>query len=184
MNKKTRQFLLTGPPGCGKTTLVEKVCGSLKKLNIPVYGFYTEELRVRGRRQGFDVVTLDGQQAVLARILEPGVRHNGPIVGQYAVNIPSFEQAVLPLLAKSETGVGIIDEIGKMELFSKDFSNKVKQIFCENRVLLVTIPVRPLPYVDRLKSEHPSAVVIEVNGNNRDTLEPQLTKMIVDAING
>ena len=41
-------------------------------------GFFTEEVRVAGERQGFDVVTLDGQRGVLARAgLGPKV--NGPV---------------------------------------------------------------------------------------------------------
>lgn len=56
----------------------------------------------------------------------------------------------------------IIDEIGKMELFSNDFGHRVKQIFQENRVVLATVPLKPLPYIKQLKSANPSAAVIEV----------------------
>lgn len=64
-----------------------------------------------------------------------------------------------------ETGVQIIDEIGKMELLSYEFGNKVKQIFKENRVILATIPNRPLPFVNQLKSQNPLVAVIEVSLN-------------------
>lgn len=56
----------------------------------------------------------------------------------------------------------IIDEIGKMELFSNDFGCRVKQIFQENRVVLATVPIKPLPLINQLKSANPSAAVIEV----------------------
>ncbi len=56
------------PKGVGKTTLVQKACERLKASGIQTKGFYTEELRTGGRRQGFDVVTLHGERGPLARV--------------------------------------------------------------------------------------------------------------------
>ena len=69
-------LFLPSPPhaGIGKTTLVKRVCSQLQQRdNIEVQGFYTEEVREgvaggHGARIGFDVVTLDGQRAPLARV--------------------------------------------------------------------------------------------------------------------
>lgn len=52
-----------------------------------------------------------------------------------------------------------------MELLSKKFGDKVSQKFKENCVILATIPIRPMPFVNRLKSEGPNIVVIEVSLN-------------------
>ena len=61
--------------GIGKTTLVRKVCSVLQqKEDVALHGFYTEEVRDgpasggRGYRIGFDVVTLNGLRAPLARV--------------------------------------------------------------------------------------------------------------------
>ncbi len=54
--------------GVGKTTLVKKMCHALRESDVPARGFYTEELRVDGRRTGFDIVTLDGKRGPLARV--------------------------------------------------------------------------------------------------------------------
>ena len=54
--------------GVGKTTLVKNVVRHLQELGISLTGFYTEEVRGHHGRVGFDVVTLDGQRAPLARV--------------------------------------------------------------------------------------------------------------------
>jgi len=68
LNQVSDQFL-SPFLGVGKTTLIHKTCQGLQKAGIKVQGFYTEELREKGRRIGFDVVTLDGHRGQLARII-------------------------------------------------------------------------------------------------------------------
>src|SRR5437879_4315569 len=65
MPERLQKILLTGRPGCGKTTLIKRV---VKNLSLRAAGFYTEEIRDRGIRVGFSLVTLDGNQAVLAHV--------------------------------------------------------------------------------------------------------------------
>jgi nucleoside-triphosphatase len=43
-------LLITGRPGCGKTTLVKRLCG---KIASKAAGFYTEEIRRGAHRRGF-----------------------------------------------------------------------------------------------------------------------------------
>ncbi|MCL6508666.1 MAG: AAA family ATPase, partial [Bryobacteraceae bacterium] len=52
-----QNFLLTGPPGCGKTTVLRRVVELLGDLRLA--GFYTEEIRERGRRVGFRAAGLN-----------------------------------------------------------------------------------------------------------------------------
>lgn len=44
-------ILLTGRPGIGKTTVIMRLAEHLEEREV--VGFYTEEIRDRGRRQGF-----------------------------------------------------------------------------------------------------------------------------------
>ncbi|XP_036211039.1 cancer-related nucleoside-triphosphatase isoform X6 [Myotis myotis] len=94
-----RHVFLTGPPGVGKTTLIQKASEVLKSSGVPVDGFYTQEVRQGGRRIGFDVVTLSGLRGPLSRVgagPPPGTRECR--VGQYVVDLASFEQLALPVL--------------------------------------------------------------------------------------
>ncbi|KAF6274700.1 nucleoside-triphosphatase, cancer-related [Rhinolophus ferrumequinum] len=99
-----RHVFLTGSPGVGKTTLIQKASEVLKSSGMPVDGFYTEEVRQGGRRIGFDVVTLSGLRGPLSRVgSEPLPGRRECRVGQYVVDVTSFEQLALPVLRNDST---------------------------------------------------------------------------------
>lgn len=54
--------------GVGKTTLVQKVWETISSTGVNIHGFCTEEVRESGRRVGFDVVAVNGQRGILARV--------------------------------------------------------------------------------------------------------------------
>lgn len=137
-------------------------------------GFYTEEVRQRGRRVGFDVVTLDGQRGVLARVGAPG-----PRVGRYGVDLASFER--LGVFAV-ETGleerapVLVIDEIGKMELFSSRFVETLGRVFdpAATHAVLGTLMLGRNHHVDKLRRRL-DVRIVTVTADNRDVLPRELS---------
>ncbi|CAO2609368.1 Cancer-related nucleoside-triphosphatase [Lemmus lemmus] len=152
-------------PGVGKTTLIQKASEVLQSSGVPVDGFYTQEVRQGGRRIGFDVVTLSGARGPLSRVgSQPPPGKPECRVGQYVVDIASFEQLALPVLrnvslhAGPSRSVCIIDEIGKMELFSQPFIQAVRQMLSTpGTVVLGTIPVpkgKPLALVEEVRNRH------------------------------
>jgi len=170
-----RRILLTGPPGCGKTTVVGKVADILRD---GASGFYTEEIRdAKKQRIGFRVVTLDGKRGELAGKYSV----HGPRVGSYRVNVESFERVALPSLETGEGRVLIIDEIGKMECFSETFVRRVRQIFQAGSTVLATIPLRGggefLEEIRRQKDVKTFIVTLE----NRGALPAKLAAMLSGA---
>lgn len=61
--------------------------------------------------------------------------------------------------------VVVVDEIGKMELFSQSFVNLVRELFASPQAtILATVPItkqRPIPFVDELKCRE-DVTLIEV----------------------
>ncbi|PUZ43009.1 hypothetical protein GQ55_9G627500 [Panicum hallii var. hallii] len=173
----SRCLLVTGPPGVGKTTLVMRVFETLRAShpNLTIRGFYTREVRESGERVGFEVVTLDGRSGPLAssKVSSPeSVR--GPTVGKYKVDVASLESLALPeLQIKEETDLFIIDEVGKMELFSSAFFPAVMRVIESNIPVLATIPIprngQDIPGVARLRN-HPGAAIFTLNTGNRDMM--------------
>ena len=111
-----KNILITGSPGIGKTTLVKRLFEKLAVLN-PV-GFYTEEIREGGIRRGFRLVSHDGREGILSHV---DIR--SPFkVGKYRVDVSGFDRFLDTLsISKSDSGLVILDEIGKMECFSRKF---------------------------------------------------------------
>uniref|UniRef100_A0A131XH92 AAA+ ATPase domain-containing protein n=1 Tax=Hyalomma excavatum TaxID=257692 RepID=A0A131XH92_9ACAR len=181
-----RFIVLTGSPGVGKTTIVKNAVKALADQGIAVSGFYTTELREDGNRVGFDVVTIDGKRAPLARLREMCPGGKGPFVGKYCVTVQAFESIALDSLKKTHCDVLVIDEVGKMELFSKPFENQVAELISnESNCILTTVPVSTgtlcLPLVDQIKS-HKCARVLNVNRSNRDRLVNEVLDIIRSAV--
>ncbi|XP_077246884.1 uncharacterized protein LOC143886695 isoform X2 [Tasmannia lanceolata] len=181
-------FLVTGPPGIGKTTLVMKVLESLRvsNPNLKVQGFYTSEIRQGAERVGFEVVTLDGRRGPLASTTNSRESLRWPSVGKYKVDIASFESLVLPeLQVKEDTDLFIIDEVGKMELYSSSFSPAVLKVLESNIPILASIPIpkfgRDIPGVARLRN-HPGAVVFTLNAGNRDAIKEEIYTKLVNLL--
>jgi nucleoside-triphosphatase THEP1 len=88
-----KKILLTGRPGCGKTTLIQRV---VKDLALPAGGFYTEEIRQRGVRVGFKVVTLDAKRVSLPMLIS---KHLSASESTGLIS-PNWKPLVLRQLAK------------------------------------------------------------------------------------
>jgi nucleoside-triphosphatase len=157
-------ILLTGVPGVGKTTLVRRV---LEGVDARIGGFYTEEIRERGKRVGFSIRTFDGRTGVLAH-----VKHKGPHrVGKYGVNIEDLERVAAGSVvsAVESDDLVVIDELGRMELFSVLFQRAVMEALDSVKPVFGTIQVRRNPFLNAVRSRD-DVRVIEVTSRNRDAL--------------
>ena len=167
-------YLLTGSPGTGKTTAIRQaIAGSKAKAG----GFYTEEIRSGGIRQGFRIITLDGQDAILAHVDNPS-RYR---VSKYGVDIANLDNIGVAAInrALKESDLIVIDEIGKMELFSPRFMEAVLKAIDSSKKVLGTIMLNPHPFADDIK-RNLNVNVIELTRANHD----QVLREIMDWLKG
>jgi len=164
-----RVYLLTGRPGTGKTSLIKQVVAQTKG---EAGGFYTEEIRSQGVREGFRLVTLDGKDLILAHI---NIR--GPYrVSKYGVDVAGLEQVGVPALyqAARQRDLVVIDEIGKMELFSAKFREAVSEAIDSGKRTLGTIMLQPHPWADAIKCQPQVDLITVTRDNYHQVLEELL----------
>jgi nucleoside-triphosphatase len=165
------RILLSGPPQCGKTTVVRRVAECFPGR---VSGFYTQEVRERGRRVGFEIVTLDGERAWLSHVDFPGPHR----VGKYGVNLENLHRVALPAMeARPGVDLIVVDEIGKMECLSRRFIDAMERLWAAPAPLLATVAQKGGGYIQKIK-EMPDALLLTVTPANRDDLPGRLLNLL------
>jgi nucleoside-triphosphatase len=160
---QSAKILLTGLPRCGKTTAVMKIIANLDSGKIA--GFYTKEIRIGGVRKGFSWNRLDGTTGTLAHADIKGSFR----VGKYGVDVASFEKSVVSTLdfEKTDTQLFVIDEIGKMECFSKDFVDAIRSLFKSDKSVLATVALKGSGLISEVK-DYPDTKLFNLTRNNSE----------------
>ncbi len=166
-------LLLTGLPGCGKTTVVRRVVERLPGRRLA--GFYTEEIRREGRRLGFDAIGLGGRRAVLAHV-ELRTKNR---VGRYGVDVAAFNSVVEAELrtAPDDVDLFMIDEIGKMECFSRLFVEAATVLLDSEVPVLATIALKGGGFIREVKAR-PDVELLTVTAANRGDLPDRLVQRL------
>ncbi|SNB65416.1 NTPase [Thermoflexus hugenholtzii] len=159
-------LLITGRPGVGKTTLIQALA---RALGEQAGGFYTEEIRGPQGRLGFRLVTLDGRVAVFAHVDWAGRTPHR--VGRYGVDLEALDRLGVAAIREALMGkqVVLVDEIGKMELFSVAFRQALEEAAASPRPLIATITLHPHPWADAFK-RRPGVECWELTPSNRERL--------------
>lgn len=173
MPSKCVKILLTGLPGCGKTTAVMKVVAALACENAA--GFYTQEIRHRNVREGFSWKRLDGAVGTLSHV---AIKSRFK-VGRYGVDVAGFEKNVLPTLDPDRGNVDlfVLDEVGRMECFSRKFVAAVRRLFDSDRSVLATVAQKGPGLIAEIKG-HPGTELIRLTRDNRDEMAAEIIKRL------
>lgn len=174
-------FLITGRPGSGKTSVIEGAVELLRGRGFKAGGLYCPEIREHGERLGFKMVDLiTGEERVLAHVDQPA----GPQVSKYRVNVANVD-------AMSEASIGralreadfvVIDEIAPMEVHSEGFRRAVLAALDSPKPLLAVIHQRTSTgFIGAVKSR-PDVGIIEVAPGNRAKLPSQLAELVMEVL--
>ena len=170
---KSAKILLTGLPGCGKTTALLQIIANLNHKKVA--GFYTQEIRQGGIRKGFRCTRLDGATGMLAHI-----NIKGPLrVGKYGVDVAGFEKSVVPILDIEQTNAElfVLDEIGKMECLSERVVDAVRRLFASDKAVLATVAQKGAGLISEVKN-YPGTKLFNLTRQGRDKTIAEILQIL------
>ncbi len=130
-------FILTGPVHSGKTSLLKKAVVEWKEGKIKVDGFLSLAVREKGKMSGYDLFDLKNETSL------PLLRRKGNTdwqrTGSYFFLPSGLARAERIILRSREAELGVMDEIGPLELAGKGFWPALLQVIFRPgaRILLV-----------------------------------------------
>ena len=150
-----KNVLITGRPGCGKSTLIKRLIEGLGG-ERRIAGIVTPEIRKNHERFGFRIIDLlSGEEEILASVeIKSEIR-----VSKYFVNVKGIERIVEKFMEGfEEADLIVVDEIGKMELFSERFRNAMIKILDSEKPVVASIALSKDPFIEGIKGREDSKV--------------------------
>ena len=167
------RVFVTGEPGSGKTTAICRVVDDLRNRGLRIGGMISREIREDGVRVGFQLEDIISHQTgILAHSKQRPF--GAPTVGRYAVNLADIERIGVAAIKRAvdEANVVIVDEIGPMELKSRQFVDVVKIALASPRHFLGTLHKHSSnELVNIIKSTYE---VVKITPINRETLPREI----------
>ncbi len=174
-------FLITGRPGSGKTSVIEGVIEILRRRGYKAGGLYCPEIREGGVRLGFKMIDLMTQEErVLAHVDQP----TGPRVSKYRVNVENVDAMSGAAIGRAlrEADLVVIDEIAPMEMHSQGFRDAVRAALESPKPLLAVIHQRTMTgFIGNVKAR-PDVKLWEVTPSNRAELSNKLAELIAEVL--
>ncbi|TFG07064.1 MAG: hypothetical protein EU539_05970 [Promethearchaeota archaeon] len=173
-----KKVLITGPPRVGKSTLISRLISHYSLKGYGITGFLTPEVKVDNKRIGFDALEIQTNRKVkLARKGDYQTRFK---LGRYRVFVNEFESFLseFEFFKKNKMDLIILDEIGKMELFSTKFQNLIKSIFQSEIPIIATIGEKLQHPIKDFLLNLPEVILFHLNRQNQDKILQEIISVI------
>ncbi len=176
----SNNFLITGRPGSGKTSVIERTLSALRDRELKAGGLYCPEIREAGVRQGFKLVDVGtGESRILAHVDQ----RVGPQVSKYRVNVTNVDELSESAIdrALEEADFVVIDEIAPMEIHSEGFRRAVLRALDSEKPLLAVVHQRTTTgFIGAVKARS-DVRLFEITPENRAIMHNKLAALIGDA---
>lgn len=167
-------ILITGYPRVGKTTLISRIVETTKR---EVVGFVTSEIKLNNRRVGFNIESFSGLKLPLASKENRQSLYRVAGYGVYLENVDTIVDQVKQDMEKFSYDWIILDEIGKMELFSTKFKQFVEKCL-ERKCVLGTIMMRDNDFTSKTKNRS-DTIVYQLTEKNRSQAEKDIIRLMI-----
>ena len=170
-------FLITGRPGSGKTSIIERAMSILRERGFRAGGLYCPEIREGGVRVGFKIIDImTGEERILAHVRQ----REGPQVSKYRVNVANVDELSEAAIGRAlrEADFVIIDEIAPMETHSEGFKRSVLDALDSPKPLLAVIHQRTQTgFIGGIKTRD-DIKIFEATESTRAELSERLAKAV------
>ena len=174
-----RLVLVTGLPGVGKTTLIQRIYDQYRKKGLNVVGITTREVREGDQRVGFKITNIaSGAEGWLARAGDG----TGPRIGKYTVmtkDLESIGVGALKQAIERPSELVLIDEIGPMEMTSRAFREALAELLSKRRRVVATVKYGS-HYPELAGVPAADAVRFEISRDNREEVLQKITAIVDD----
>jgi nucleoside-triphosphatase len=152
-----------------------KTVETLKAKGYNVGGMLSREVRINGKRVGFEILDLSSpKRGWLAHIDQK----SGPQVGKYHVNLEDLDNIGAEAIKKAveNSDVIAIDEIGPMELFSQEFRTAVEKAIESKKLVVGIIHWKARDrLIDEVKKRADTEIIV-VTPENRNRLHQTIAE--------
>jgi nucleoside-triphosphatase THEP1 len=169
----TKNILITGNPSVGKTTLIQNI---ISKFDISAGGFYTSEVRnEEGKRWGFKITSLDGIEGIMAST-DIVSKYK---ISRYWIDVEAIDRVGVTAIREAikHSDFIVIDEIGRMELFSKKFQDVATEALDSPKLVLGTITAKDTVITKKIK-ERQDTKIITLTRQNFMEIETYLERLL------
>ncbi|MFP4005793.1 MAG: NTPase [Candidatus Hadarchaeia archaeon] len=177
----SHNFLITGPPSIGKSTIVNKVVDDLKRRGLEAGGIYCPEIRENGIRKGFKIIDISSERS---KTLAHEQFTQGPKISKYKVNVQNIDYMSKEVLSKAikKSDFIVIDEIAPMEVHSEIFKDQTMKALESEKPLLAVIHQRSHSgFIGKVKRRS-DIRIFEVNEKTRNYLPKKIKRMIRESL--
>ena len=170
MNIMSKKLFLTGEPGIGKTTILQKI---ILEYGDDCAGFYAQEIHENDARVGFEMVTINLpiQGGPLAHV----DFDTDLVLGRYKIDTSHLDKMIASMYPLSNSNkLLIIDEIGPMEAFSPSFRQFTTDVLESSNDVLATIKLASALWVDDIKENYKNIPIKLATIENRNDLPSEI----------
>lgn len=171
-----RNVLLTGCPGVGKTTAVERLIERARDRNKTVRGVFSPEMCEDGERVGFRITDLSTDRSEVMAHTEYG----GPSVGKYGVDVSAVDEIAREAVVSTDADLVVVDEIAPMQTHSDVFVERVRGVLdSETLVAGVVQESGETGFVGSVKQREDTTLV-RVTEENRDEVPDEVLSFVFE----
>jgi len=162
---------------------MSKILLAIRSQGFTIGGILTREVKVNGKREGFDIVDLKTERSARLAAIN---QKTGPPVGKYRISLSALEEIGVRAMSASvsESDLIVCDEIGPMELCSPEFKRVIVTAIRSSKPMLGVLHMRLNDPIIREVRTLPESEIFEVTLDNRDNLDEVVASRILPLLRG